>query len=596
MDGKVLVNAFEEEQTVAYTDSWDQIPGEDGRHPEGATADAAGSAEGLRQLVDLGYIDAPDGDRAQAVDDTLRELQYNLGQAYFDGGRIGEAAAIFEKLWTRYPRESRFGTKLLSCWLALEDASLARATFDRLLERKRDASQSAAPELASLIRELKEKNGVDPEANDEESRKKWMASLDPATSLKLRRLQGQAGANPHAIAFLSGSVLALEKRYEEALRELEKAANVQTANRPSLLNRMGEIHLKTGNDEEAERCFTEMLSLSENSPDARMGLARVFFRRKNYFHSAAEALASLELVFHQPRAHTLYGTSLLRLGMARMGEKALLTAISQNPDYAPAHEELARAYSRRKLLKDPEKAALHRQAAADARKRIAEMRVGLDRAPDSELVVEFPRIANIRSKLDPGTGHPLIVVSGLPRSGTSLMMQMLAAGGIPIVTDRARKADDSNPKGYFEDDRVKRLAKDSDRSWLADHKGSAIKIVAPLLPFIPEDLPTLVIFMERPSKEIIESQKIMLNREGKTGAFANDAELSRIFAGHLSTVNALPGIRPKMEILSVRYHDLLRNPQRTAEEIADFLGRTLDQEAMAKVPDRSLHRSRGKVH
>lgn len=592
MDGKVLVNAFEEKQTIAYIDSWDAIDGDDGRHPVNTTEATGDSVESLRQLVDLGYIDAPDTDKTKAVDNTVRELQYNLAQAYFDGGRLSEAAQIFAKLWERNPDESRFGTKLLSCWLALEDAIRARSTFDQLLERKKIAASKASEELKSMIREIKEAKGIDPDAEKEAADNQWMADLDQSTSTKLRRLRGQAGMNPHAVAYLAGSILALEDRYPEALEQLAKAAQVQEANRPSLLCRMGEIHFKMENDAEAERCFTEVLGITANSSEARIGLARIFFRRKSFFQSAAEALASLELIFHQPRAHTLYGASLLRLGKVRMGEQALLTAVSQNPGYAPAHEELARAYARRKLLKDPEKAAKHRSLAAEARRRLAEVRAGLDAVEGAERWIEFPRIASIQGRLAPAGSHPLIVVSGLPRSGTSLMMQMLASGGVPIVTDQQREADESNPKGYFEDERVKGLAATQERSWLADHKGEAIKIVAPLLPYIPKTLPTRVIFMERPSREVVHSQQALLSRDGKTGAIGSGEDLSRIFANHLAEVSALMEQHPLMEVLPVSYHELLRNPLATAKRLETFLKKPLDLSAMAAIPDKSLHRSR----
>lgn len=130
--------------------------------------------------------------------------------------------------------------------------------------------------------------------------------------------------------------------------------------------------------------------------------------------------------------------------------------------------------------------------------------------------------------------QPVIVVSGLPRSGTSLMMRMLAAGGVPLLTDGQRTADEDNPYGYFEYEPVKALQRDA--TWLPQARGKAIKIISQLLPTLPPDVPYRVLFMRRELREVLASQRQMLVRRGKPSDADSDAELAALFAAHLQQV------------------------------------------------------------
>ncbi|WOO39944.1 alkaline phosphatase family protein [Rubellicoccus peritrichatus] len=589
MDGKVLVNCFEEEQTVEFVDSWDDIEGDDGSHPAGAQLDAVESRESLKQLVDLGYIDEPNPDQGKAIDETIRELQYNLVQAYMDGGRYTEAARILEKQWDRWPEESRFGTKLLSCWLALEEADKSRKTFDLMLERKQAAAESAGKELKKLQEELKEKEEKGKKEAEEKGEEYKPEEISRSLQQKLRRLRGHAGTNPHALAYLNGCVLALEGKNEEALEMLKKAEAVQVANQPSLYSKMGDVHFELKNWDEAEKCYQKVLEIAPNSHDAHLGLAQICMQRGNHFEAAGEALASLELIFHNPKAHTVYGTALIQIGKPKLAEQTLLTAISQNPNYPLAHQRLAQLYD--KVLKQPEKAKQHSEWAETAKQRIADIKSG--KLVEKESLPEFPKITEVTGRLKEPDGQPLVVVSGLPRSGTSLMMQMLDAGGISIVTDKERVADESNPKGYYEDERVKKLPTEKDRSWLKECRGQAIKIIAPLLGFIPPVLPVKIIFMQRDPNEVITSQRTMLERDGKTGATTEDEALARTFAAQLAGVNQLTVARDKVELLVVGYADAVNDPKTVAQRVADFLGVDFDADKAAKVADKSLYRTKG---
>jgi hypothetical protein len=184
----------------------------------------------------------------------------------------------------------------------------------------------------------------------------------------------------------------------------------------------------------------------------------------------------------------------------------------------------------------------------------------------------------------------LIVVSGLPRSGTSLMMQMLAAGGIPPLTDQIRRPDEDNPRGYFEFERVKQLKQD--KAWLAEASGKAVKIVHLLLSELPLDRSYRVIFMRRKMSEILASQHKMLTRAGRSIATTNPESLGRNFETQVAQVLHWLRARPNFQIQEVWHHDLLASPQGQATRLNRFLGGHLDKSAMATVVDPALHRNR----
>jgi hypothetical protein len=193
-------------------------------------------------------------------------------------------------------------------------------------------------------------------------------------------------------------------------------------------------------------------------------------------------------------------------------------------------------------------------------------------------------------------GPPIIVVSGLPRSGTSMMMQMLAAGGAPILSDGVRRADASNPSGYFELEAVKALDKPGDRRWLAEARGRAVKIVSALLEYLPESYNYKVIFMERPLVEVLASQDAMLARADASDAATPDAAsraaLVAEYERHLRRVRTLIARRACFEALSVSYTATVADPHAAAEQVVRFVDLPLDVDAMAASVDAALYRER----
>lgn len=183
----------------------------------------------------------------------------------------------------------------------------------------------------------------------------------------------------------------------------------------------------------------------------------------------------------------------------------------------------------------------------------------------------------------------IVVVSGLPRSGTSLLMQMLKAGGLPVLTDGLRVADEDNPRGYFEWEPAKRLPREPELIRMAE--GKAVKIVSSLLWALPPGYEYRVLYMERPLAEVAASQVAMIRRHGGAAPLEGEA-LVRALAAHQQQVLALVRQIPGVALCTVRYHDVLADPFQQARRIADFLAMPLDCEAMARQADRRLYRQR----
>ena len=184
----------------------------------------------------------------------------------------------------------------------------------------------------------------------------------------------------------------------------------------------------------------------------------------------------------------------------------------------------------------------------------------------------------------------VVIVSGLPRSGTSLVMQMLAAGGLPLLTDGVRKADEDNRRGFHELEAVKKTK--SDPSWLAGAVGKAVKVVYRLLYDLPPDYHYCVVFLERRMEEVLASQKAMLQRHGKE-AGEDDEAMMRIFRKELAKVRQWLPAQPNFNVLYVDYNQLVVQPRLGAAEIDEFLGGGLDRDAMAAAVDPSEYRQRG---
>jgi hypothetical protein len=190
-------------------------------------------------------------------------------------------------------------------------------------------------------------------------------------------------------------------------------------------------------------------------------------------------------------------------------------------------------------------------------------------------------------------GKPIVLVSGLPRSGTSMTMKMLAAGGMETIVDNIRTADEDNPKGYFEDERVKDLAElaDEDKLWIREARGKVIKVVSSLLGHLPKDNTYKVIFMRRNLHEVLASQAKMLDRRGEENT-AEDEDMLRMYTSHLDKVEFQLRFRDWFDTLYLDFSEVVADPEKAARQINDFLSGHLDVEKMALQVDPNLYRNR----
>lgn len=191
----------------------------------------------------------------------------------------------------------------------------------------------------------------------------------------------------------------------------------------------------------------------------------------------------------------------------------------------------------------------------------------------------------------PPVSEAVTLVSGLPRSGTSMMMRMLAAGGMPVVTDNIRQANQDNPNGYYEIEKIKQLKKDD--TWLINEKGKAVKAVSALLPELPQNIFYYVIFMQRNMDEILASQQKMLERRGTAEiSDVSDDIMAAKYEKYLKATCQWLDRQAHFHVIYVHYNEILRDPLTHAQNVSAFLGNDLDAEKMAQAVDPDLYRQR----
>jgi len=191
-------------------------------------------------------------------------------------------------------------------------------------------------------------------------------------------------------------------------------------------------------------------------------------------------------------------------------------------------------------------------------------------------------------------GEPIVVVSGLPRSGTSMLMKMLDAGGMAIMTDSERSADIDNPKGYFEYERIKDLEKETDKSYVREGRGKVLKVISFLIKDLPDDNDYQVIFMRRNLDEVLASQNKMIQRLGTEDSAAAEDAMKEAYRNDIVRTRLLCKNRPNFELIEVNYKRTIEEPAATARSVNAFVGGHLDETAMRAAVDGSLYRNRGK--
>ena len=602
MDGRPLVSIYEYPPAVRWIDSWDRVPGDAARVDAAPVAGGAATAAAvIRQLADLGYIDELPADQHDALEETAREERWNLARSLVDAGQLEEAAGLVTELWERWPDEVRFGMALFQYQLELGQILEARSTLLLLDERKTAAMARASEKLAQKFTELRATQGLPPAGEGQLDKGIDPQAVSVADHILIKRLKARSARNPDTFAFLEGKLLAAERRFPEALAAFERAKGVQASLRPTLILERAEVLLKMRKLSAATVEFQRVLEADPLNLAAQYGLARAAMAGQDAPRAAEAAKGAIGIRYHFPRAHLLAGVALWRAGELAEAERFLRSAVELQPVF-PAAQRMLGAFLGR-IRGDLSAAIHHRSMAIESRNLLRQVRAGV--GPEGRHPLEIqtvpgsgPQLVEPQRLLTAPQEECVVVVTGLPRSGTSMMMQMLSAGGIDILRDDRRPADASNPRGYLEYEPVKRLGRDA--SWVGQARGKGVKIVSPLVRSLPRDesaAPYLVIQVRRPLTEVVASQREMLARLGRDTpavpdevireGFAQQLVLTQTFLDHLVATG-------RGRVIDIDYHQALADPVGTATRLAEFLGGSFDTPRAAAAVERSLHRVAGR--
>ncbi len=553
MDGKPLLQAFIEPVEPARIDSWETVAGDCGRWPADKIGDPWADQEAIDQLVALGYIEPPGADAQKAVDRTIRESKFYLARVYLHKHDYANALPLLEELYANYPDQTRFGLRLAQCYKVLELISEARRVTDAVIATWK---QQRIEEIQKNIAKAKEAGKDTSEMTVPE---------DPSSP---------------QLELLQGNLCLAEETADAALAHFQRAQQA-TPRLPDLHLGIAQAYVKLKRWQDAEEAYFQALEIDPDSAFAYHGLAQVYLHIRHFKEAAEAAVTSVGLLFHNPSAHYHLGEALFRLGRFQEAEQSWLRAVTQATGMKRAHEQLIRLYQYH--LHDPVKTLTH-QHIMERIQPVPNRRV-VSQVTDSTRV----SITAQPFKIQPIEAAKVItVVSGLPRSGTSMMMQMLQAGGLPLLTDAQRVADDSNPKGYWEYAKVKTLSQDN--TWLGEAQGQVVKIIAQLLPELSADYHYRIIFMQRDLEEVLQSQQTMLERLNTKKS--NPVQLRQTYAQQLTRLATWLALQDHLAVLPLDHHAVIEQPLVVAQQLQTFLGGPFDRQQAVTVIDQQLYRAR----
>ncbi len=556
MDGRVLSEIFEEIPDIKPIQSWETVEGDCGKHPEGTKMEAADAEQLIQQFVDLGYIDPLDNDKDKAADQTRKANQLNLARDYLDAGYAGLALPILETFHYDNPDNPEFIHMLAQC------------------QRSLGLTEEASAAMAQVVDRLEE--------------------------------------GPR-LTFLKANLALDQRDYDEGLRLLKEVEKADKKFR-GLHLALGRTYNGLGKFDDAEKAFNKVLETDAEDAMAHQGLAYVYLRKRFYDLAASMALQAIGFQHNSPLAHFYVGLALERLEYHTESLQAFENAVIYAPRFVGAHRALIRLYSKAEKTELAEK---HRKAIRDiieigknSEQRLEQIREASDKRAEER--AKHPpanpkktegdketkegddkKPAEEKKPVKPGSsGKIFTIVSGLPRSGTSLMMQILNAGGIPPLQDDKRLADENNPEGYFEWQDIKKLRQDP--KLIEQAEGKVIKIISMLLPGLPREHSYKVIYMDRPVEEVSKSQGKMLERMHPKRPKSDPAEMAKILDRHKLETQQLLEKAVNVDVLKINYPDLISNSSEEIHKVKEFLKETLSNQVddMIKCVKPELYREK----
>ncbi len=560
MDGKPLIQAFDELVEPELISSWEDVEGECGMHPGEIQEDPYAAEEALKQLVDLGYIEDPGENKAVAVARVKLHAEYNLARVYLGSNRAELALPILEKIHEENPENSRFTQRLAACYY----------TLDKLEECKK---------AIKTIRTTEKQKKIDANIKMTKAREKAEERLKKMGKDKGERFENffqlKDLADSPAMDLLEGNILLREGKPKKALEKF-KQAELSQPDLPKLNIQIGRGYSQLKKWKESEKAFVKALELDGDNAIARHGLSMALLRQEKYEEAVDEALGAVGLNYAFPIAHYHLAEALYYLEEYESSAQAFEVCLTLAPNISKARNWLIEIYENK--LKTPEKLD-----------RIKEYNT-VDAKDFSSDIDE--KVALHKQEIKEQSQGEIVIVSGLPRSGTSMMMQMLDNGGLVPFTDKIREADESNPKGYYEHEAIKKMPFDKKKVWLKDANGKVAKVVSHLLTHLPPRYNYKIIFMSRPVQDVVISQQKMLARKGKANEKNYPLGLEKSFKDNLKKVAHWDDKNFNVEMLYVNYLDVVDNPTTEAAKINEFLGGKLDEQKMIGAVDKTLLHNR----
>jgi predicted AlkP superfamily phosphohydrolase/phosphomutase/predicted Zn-dependent protease len=537
MEGRVLEDVFREKRNVETIPTWEPAVGTE--RPR-AKLDEQENRALLDQFVALGYIDEIPEDNSVAIAETNRENDWNMARAYMYAQKYEQALPLLERCLHAQPFRPDYAQMLANCQLQLKMLEEADQTIDRARDH------FGRTENADLI---KASIAIERE--------------DFATALEL--LEGVKDKLPQEVQiqlFMARCYAAL-RRWDDGLAAVDR-----------------------------------VLSADPDNPQAFLVRTRIQLHQNKALEAVDSALSAIGLQYGNPMGHYLLGASLLQLNKLREAEKALSNCHRLAPNFLHALRMLARVYHR--LGDMPQFTAtenLRTQTAAkmrdSAQKELARLRaLAAERQADRDEIDRQKQAEIDRKEAEIAAIEPLeiLIVSGLPRSGTSLMMQMLKAAGIEPMTDGKRTADDDNPEGYWEWEEIKLLPKNP--RIIEQTKGKVVKVISALLPSLPRPHRYKIIYMVRPTTQVVDSQLVMLDRQGQK-ARSEKQHLIDVQEAHSRQIRQVLAKSDRVDLLEVSYPDLVADPGPVIEQLKVFLGENFqDSELVSACVIPKLFRNR----
>ncbi|MFT6243069.1 MAG: putative AlkP superfamily phosphohydrolase/phosphomutase/tetratricopeptide (TPR) repeat protein [Akkermansiaceae bacterium] len=540
MEGRVLTELFEETQPVQTIPTWENP---DGKKQNRSSLTEEDSQTLLEHFVALGYIDEISDDPTEAAEETNRENKWNLARAYLYTGKNDGALPLLEDCFNAYPERTDYAQALAKTQLALGLAAEAEETLEICLE-----------------------------------------TLGPSVSAHL----------------LQGDIEVEKGNYQKALEHLEIILE-QAGDEVPVLELSCRNYVFHKRWEEARATAQKLLTIDPTSIQAHNTLTRCHLHARDPEAAVDTALVAIGYQFANPRGHYLLGQALIQLEQWPEAEHALKNCLQLDRESVPTLSALKQVYQATKQSDKAEalEADLVRQKVINTTARekdLQSLRHGIAaRAKDRHAERQKKREAAAKKAAEEAAIEPcqFTIVSGLPRSGTSLMMQMLRAAGMDLMHDGKRAANEDNLEGYWEWEKIKTLKKNP--RLIEQAGGKVIKIISALLSQLPPRHKYRIIFMKRPVEEVVDSQWKMLERSGQSPV-SEKQHLIQTQETHVEQTLAQLRQLQDVQLIEIDYPEMVSDPDSQLDSLKAFLGKATpkpDQLVTAIRPE--LHRNKAKT-